>query len=89
MCTFYPPSTDVRVPVTGAGAGPVLVVGTTGDPATPLEGTKAMADTLEGGVLLTVVGNEHTGYGVNDCSIEVVDSYLIDLTVPAEGTRCE
>jgi pimeloyl-ACP methyl ester carboxylesterase len=89
ICTFYPASTDVRIPVTGAGAGPVLVVGTTGDPATPLEGTKAMADTLEGGVLLTVVGDEHTGYGINDCSIETVDAYLIDLTMPAEGTRCE
>jgi hypothetical protein len=89
MCTFYPATTDPRIPITGAGAGPVLVVGTTGDPATPLEGTKAMAKALEGGRLLTVVGDQHTGYGINDCSRETVDRYLIELTLPAEGTRCE
>jgi pimeloyl-ACP methyl ester carboxylesterase len=88
-CSFYPPAVDPRIPVTGAGAGPVLVVGTTGDPATPLLGTRAMAETLEGGVLLTVVGDQHTGYGVNDCSINVVDLYLIDRTPPPEGTICE
>jgi pimeloyl-ACP methyl ester carboxylesterase len=89
MCTFFPPSNDTRIPVTGAGAGPVLVVGTTGDPATPLAGTKAMADALEGAVLLTVVGDQHTGYGANDCSIETIDAYLFERTMPAEGTRCE
>ena len=48
-----------------------------------------MADALEGGVLLTVVGNQHTGYGVNKCSFDTIDSYLVSLTVPAAGTRCE
>lgn len=89
QCTFYPPAVDPRIPVTGAGAGPVLVVGTTGDPATPLSSTQAMADALQNGVLLTVVADQHTGYGANDCSIEVIGAYLTDLTVPAEGTRCE
>ena len=48
-----------------------------------------MADALEDGVLLIVVADQHTGYGVNDCSIEVVDGYLVDLDVPAERHRCE
>ncbi|MBI5090288.1 MAG: alpha/beta fold hydrolase [Actinobacteria bacterium] len=89
MCTFYPPAPDPRVTITGAGAGPVLVVGTTGDPATPIEGTQAMADALDGGRLLTVVGDEHTGYRINECSTETIDRYLIELELPAEGTRCE
>ncbi|MGE0138448.1 MAG: alpha/beta hydrolase [Ilumatobacteraceae bacterium] len=89
MCTFYPPSTDPRTAITGAGAGPILVVGTTGDPATPLEGSQAMATALEGGRLLTVEGDEHTGYGINECSIETIDRYLIDLELPDEGTRCD
>ena len=72
--------------MTGGGAGPILVVGTTGDPATPLASTQAMADALEGAVLLTVVADQHTGYGVNDCSIEVVDRVLIELVLPAQGT---
>jgi hypothetical protein len=77
------------VAITGAGAGPILVVGTTGDPATPLESTRAMADALEGGRLLTVEGDEHTGYGINECSVETIDRYLIDLELPAEDTRCD
>ena len=74
--------------LTAAGAGPVLVVGTTGDPITPIETSRALADDLEEGVLLTVDGFRHTGYGLNRCSTDVVDRYLVDLTVPAEGTVC-
>ncbi len=74
--------------LTAAGAGPVLVVGTTGDPITPIETSRALADDLEEGVLLTVDGFRHTGYGLNQCSTDVVDRYLVDLTVPAEGTVC-
>jgi pimeloyl-ACP methyl ester carboxylesterase len=74
--------------LTAAGAGPVLVVGTTGDAITPLESSQALADDLEAGTLLTVDGFRHTGYGVNRCSIDVVDRYLIDLTVPEDGTVC-
>ena len=48
----------------------------------------ASADDLEDGVLLTVDGFRHTGYGLNRCSTDVVDRYLVDLTVPAEGTVC-
>jgi pimeloyl-ACP methyl ester carboxylesterase len=74
--------------LTAAGVGPVLVVGTTGDAITPIESSRALADDLEDGILLTVDGFRHTGYGVNRCSIDVVDRYLVDLTVPAEGTVC-
>jgi pimeloyl-ACP methyl ester carboxylesterase len=88
FCTFYPPSRDPRITITGAGAGPILVVGTTGDPATPLSSTEAMAKALEQGVLLVVVADQHTGYGVNQCSYEVIDGYLVDLTVPESGKRC-
>jgi pimeloyl-ACP methyl ester carboxylesterase len=89
MCTFYPETQDPRAKITGAGAGPIVVVGTTGDPATPLAGSQKMADALEDGVFVTVVGNNHTGYGTNRCSVETIDDFLIDLKVPNPGTRCE
>lgn len=89
FCTFYPEAEDPRVEVTGEGAGPVLVVGTTGDPATPLSSTEAMADALEDGVLLVVVADQHTGYGYNQCSYDVIDGYLVELSVPTDGMRCE
>ena len=74
--------------VRGKGAPPIVVVGTTGDPITPIESTKNMAAALEGGVLVTVEAEQHTGYMVNDCVDAAVDNYLIDLTVPAAGLVC-
>jgi hypothetical protein len=37
-----------------------------------------------------VVGNQHTGYGVNPCSTSAVENYLIDPAghLPAQGLRC-
>lgn len=91
FCSFFPPSIDPRVPITGRGAGPILVMGTTGDAATPLESTRAMARALEDGRLVIVVADQHTGYGVNQCSYDVIDDYLVDPVnnAPADGTRCE
>ena len=90
FCTFYPPATDPRVAITGAGAGPILVMGTTGDAATPLASTKTMADTLEDGRLVIVNADQHTGYSVNQCSGDVIDQYLLDpvANAPADGTEC-
>jgi pimeloyl-ACP methyl ester carboxylesterase len=88
FCTFFPPSIDPRVEVTGAGAGPIVVIGTTGDAATPLSSTRAMADTLEDGRLVVVEADQHTGYRVNDCVNDIVHRYLIDLEIPPDETEC-
>ncbi|MEO6653049.1 MAG: alpha/beta hydrolase, partial [Ilumatobacteraceae bacterium] len=87
-CTFLPDSLDPRAEITGVGAGPIVVIGTTGDPATPLTSTRRMAEALENGRLVVVEADQHTGYGVNRCVIEVVNEYLIDLTVPDDDTAC-
>jgi pimeloyl-ACP methyl ester carboxylesterase len=77
-------------PVTGDGAAPILVVGTTGDPATPYEWAEAVADQLESGVLLTYVGEGHIAYDERDpCIVGAVDKYLIDGTVPQDGLVCD
>ena len=88
FCTFFPPALDPRIDIDAAGAGPIVVIGTTGDPATPFESTVRMSDTLEDGRLVIVDADQHTGYGVNRCVIEVVNAYLIDLDAPADGTEC-
>jgi pimeloyl-ACP methyl ester carboxylesterase len=90
-CARWPvPAMPSDSPVTAAGAPPILVVGTTGDPATPYEEAVALAEQLESGVLLTVEGSQHTAYRSADsqCVDGAVDAYLLDGTVPAEGTRC-
>lgn len=71
------------------GAAPIVVIGTTNDPATPYAWAESLADTLSSGTLLTYEGEGHTAYGrSNSCILDAVDAYLIDGTVPAEGTRC-
>jgi len=87
-CTFFPPALDPRIEITGAGAGPIVVIGTTGDAATPLESTRAMADTLEDGRLVVVEANQHTGYRGSDCVQAIVHAYLLQLAAPDDGTIC-
>ncbi|HKA03079.1 MAG TPA: alpha/beta hydrolase [Acidimicrobiales bacterium] len=87
-CIFWPAPQKPPLKLTGAGAGPIVVVGTTGDPITPIESTKAMAQAMEKGVLVTVDANQHTGYGTNGCVVKAVDEYLIGLKVPAAGLVC-
>jgi pimeloyl-ACP methyl ester carboxylesterase len=74
--------------VTGAGAGEIVVVGNTGDPATPFEGSRRMADTLERGVFVAVEADQHTAYGLNRCIDGTIDRYLVDLAVPEPGLTC-
>jgi pimeloyl-ACP methyl ester carboxylesterase len=87
-CAMWPVRSASRLRLTGAGAGPIVVVGTTGDAITPLEGTRHLADDLDDGHLVTVEGDHHTGYGLNSCSTSAVDAYLVDLEVPVEGLVC-
>ncbi|GAA1592614.1 alpha/beta hydrolase [Leucobacter chromiireducens] len=77
-----------RTPVTAAGADPILVVGTTGDPATPYRWAESLATQLESGTLVTYVGEGHTAYTTSSCVGEVVDAYFLDGTVPAADPRC-
>jgi hypothetical protein len=74
--------------ITAPGAPPILVVGNTGDPATPYDNAVAVADQLSSGVLVTADIDGHTAYGIDRCVTRVVDRYLIDLTVPPADPRC-
>ena len=88
-CALWPVKQASKVTITGKGSGPIVVVGTTGDPATPLDSTRKMALGLEQGILIVVDANQHTGYGANNCVVKAVDDYLIKLTVPANETTCK
>ncbi|MET0780275.1 MAG: alpha/beta hydrolase [Microbacterium sp.] len=85
----YPP-TGIRGPISAEGAAPILVVGTTNDPATPYEWSVALAEQLASGVLVTRVGEGHTGYNKgNACVDAAVEAYFLQGTVPEDGLRCE
>ncbi len=86
---FTARSTETPRPLHGAGATPIVVIGTTRDPATPYEEAVALADQLESGVLVSREGDGHTGYSSgNDCVDEAVESYLVEGTVPEDGLQC-
>jgi pimeloyl-ACP methyl ester carboxylesterase len=77
-------------PLTAKGAPPILVIGTTRDPATPYAWAKALASQLTSGVLLSYNGDGHTVYGdgASSCVDRIGNAYLINLTVPVDGSRC-
>jgi pimeloyl-ACP methyl ester carboxylesterase len=72
-----------------AGAPPIVVVGTTRDPATPYEWAKALASQLDSGVLVSRDGDGHTGFHQgNQCVDNAVEGYLIAGKVPRDGLSC-
>ncbi|WP_062465163.1 alpha/beta hydrolase [Demequina soli] len=71
------------------GAAPILVVGTTDDPATPYAWAESLSQQLASSTLLTYQGEGHTAYGrSNSCILDAVDGYLVDGTMPVSGKRC-
>lgn len=90
-CSDWPIRATNPVPkIDAVGAAPILVLGTTRDPATPYESAEALAGQLSSGVLLTREGDGHTAYlSGNKCIYAAVNAYLVEGTVPAEGTVCK
>ncbi|HEY9367299.1 alpha/beta hydrolase [Streptomyces sp.] len=90
-CANWPVKGERKTPEASApGAGPILVIGTTGDPATPYEGAERMAKKLGAGVgvLVSNKGEGHGAYGTSSCVTKTVDAYLLDGKVPAYGKTC-
>jgi len=76
-------------PVGAPGAAPIVVIGTTRDPATPLQWAQHLARLLKSGVLVTRDGDGHTGYNAgNTCVNDAVENYLVEGVVPKNGLSC-
>lgn len=90
-CTDWPiKATHPQVDISAEGAAPILVLGTTRDPATPYEWAKSLATQLSSGVLITREGDGHTAYASgNDCITKAVDAYFVKGTVPKDGLVCK
>ncbi len=84
-----PPATEQLGDVRVDNAAPILVVGTTRDPATPFAGAQDLVTRLAGSRLLTFDSTEHTAYSKNACIDKAVDGYLLRGTLPPEGTVCK
>ncbi|MEW1794240.1 alpha/beta hydrolase [Streptomyces niveus] len=92
-CSEWPVPGEWEKPdVSAPGAAPILVIGNTGDPATPYEGARAMAKALGDGVgvELTYEGQGHGAYNAGSACVQnAVNGYLLDGKVPKAGTVCK
>ncbi|MFE3069322.1 alpha/beta hydrolase [Streptomyces sp. NPDC059247] len=89
-CAYWPtPPTGRPHRITAEGAAPILVVGTTRDPATPYRWARSLSEQLSSGTLLTYEGDGHTAYGRgSDCIDSAINTYLLEGTPPTDGKRC-
>ncbi len=90
-CGYWPvKATGTPHTIRAQGAAPILVVGTTRDPATPYAWAQALAAQLDSGTLLTYNGDGHTAYARgSNCIDTAVDTYLTTGRTPAKGTVCQ
>ena len=85
----YPEAHDGPYRLSAPGAPPIVVVGTEGDPATPVAWASGLASQLSDARLVTVAGTTHTSslYG-NRCLEALLTRYLLDRVPPASGAHC-
>ena len=89
-CENWPFRNRVAPPVvTGAGAAPILILSSTGDPATPYQWGVALSKQLESAHLVTRHGEGHTAYNRGiPCIDNTVDRYFVSGTVPKKDPDC-
>ncbi|MER6128739.1 alpha/beta hydrolase [Streptomyces sp. NPDC001795] len=89
-CAYWPVKATGRPHrITAKGAPPIVVVGTTRDPATPYAWARSLASQLSSGRLLTYDSDGHTAYNRGSkCIDAAIDAYLLRGTPPAKGKRC-
>ncbi|MFI2509616.1 alpha/beta hydrolase [Streptomyces sp. NPDC018972] len=89
-CAYWPVrATGEAQRIEAKGAAPIVVVGTTRDPATPYRWAEALAGQLSSARLLTYEGDGHTAYGRGSACIDsAINTYLLAGTPPKDGKRC-
>ena len=90
FCPLWPvPPAPPSPPVDAAGVDtPIVIIGTTGDPATPYVWAKEMNRQLRSSVLITYAGEGHLAYRKSECVQKLVQGYLLDGRVPPADSRC-
>ena len=90
-CAFWKAApTDTPHRIAAAGTAPILVVGTTNDPATPYAWAQSLAGQLSGARLLTMNGDGHTAYRRGSTCIDsAIDAFFLQGALPTAGTVCQ
>ncbi|SJL01172.1 uncharacterized protein ARMOST_04490 [Armillaria ostoyae] len=77
-------------PITGNTSYPILFIGNTADPVTPLSGAKKLSSAFPGSVVLTQNASGHTSaFSSSECTYAYVQAYFQNGTLPSDGTVCE
>lgn len=90
VCQNWPfPPRLTKGPVSGEGAPPVLVIGTTGDPATPYNWSLSLAEQLGNARHLTLEAEGHLAYNkTSSCINDSVEQYFLTGALPEDGLYC-
>ena len=89
VCTLWPVRPARKLDLRGAAARPLLVIGGTGDNATPYQQAVDMAEQLASGILVTYEGEGHGTFGGKSrCVDKIVIAYLVKGKLPEDGVRC-
>ena len=84
-CGAWPVGPEIPFPtLDDSDAPPILILGNTGDAATPYVDAVAVHDRLMNATLLTHQGTGHLSFGRDRCVNDFVIAYLVDLTVPSD-----
>ena len=87
-CSLWPSSESALQQVQISSPAPIVVIGSTNDPVTPLASSQSMSSALENSRFIRVNSSRHTSYLKNDCSTQLVDVFLIQGTLPPMNTLC-
>ena len=85
-CTYFnAPKATTIVPT--KTTNPIVIIGTTGDPATPYQWAQGLNKILTNSVLLSLTGDGHTGQGQgNTCVDSQVDDFYLKNKLPATSS---
>ena len=76
--------------ITSINTAPIIVIGTTGDPATPYEWAVGLNKIFTSSKLITLNADGHTGQGRGSaCVDDAVDAYLLEGKSPKKNLNCE
>lgn len=89
-CSSWPVASDpLNISRAALSSTPLLIVATTGDPATPYEWAEHLASASDSVSLVTFEGDGHTAYGrSNSCVDGTVDDYLLYGRLPEGRVTC-
>jgi len=90
ICRYFPNLNEVtQIKIEKLQTAPILIIGTTRDPATPYKWAQSLSKIFQNSTLITFDGDGHTGHGRGStCVDSTVDRYLLTGITPKSELFC-